>query len=207
MYDEETEDYTNDVEELSGSIADLTKTAKTPGGISIFTDKTKQTYKDTYDIIKEIAEIWDDLSDKNRADLLEVLAGKQRGNSISALIQAFQSGQVEKAYQASIDSAGSAMQEQERWLESIDAKIQQLTATWQNFSQVVVNGDFVKTLLDTANTLLSVVTQIVDGLGVIPTLIGGAAITKLVRGGKPMGFSFYTECATSEFSGDVYEVA
>lgn len=57
------------------------------------------------------------------------------------------------------------------------------------------------------NTLLNVVTQIVDKFGVINTLISGAAITKLVRGGKPMGFSFYTECATSEFNGDVYEVA
>ena len=132
---------------------------------------------------------------------------KQRGNSIAALIQAFQSGQVEKAYQASINSSGSAMQEQERWLESIDAKVQQLTASWQNFSQVVIDSDFAKFLLDTANSLLNAVTQIVDVFGVIPTLISGTAITKLVRGGKPKGFNIYIECATSEFSGDVYEVA
>ena len=76
MYDEETEDYTKDVEELNGQIADLTKTAKTPGGISIFSDKNKQTYKEPYKIIEDIAEIYDDLSDKNQAELLEVLAGK-----------------------------------------------------------------------------------------------------------------------------------
>lgn len=35
-YDEETESYTNDVEQLSGEIADLTKTASTPGGMFVF---------------------------------------------------------------------------------------------------------------------------------------------------------------------------
>lgn len=68
MYDEETESYTGDVEELSGAIADLTKTASTPGGISLFTDDTKQTYKSTYQILKEISDIYDELSDKNRAN-------------------------------------------------------------------------------------------------------------------------------------------
>ena len=67
-YDEETESYSNDVEVLSGSIADLTKTAKTPGGISLFTDETKQTYKSTYQLMKEISEVYDELSDKNQAN-------------------------------------------------------------------------------------------------------------------------------------------
>ena len=67
-YDEETESLSADLENLSGDIADLTKTAKTPGGISLFTDSSKETYKSTYQILKEISEIYDDLSDKNRAN-------------------------------------------------------------------------------------------------------------------------------------------
>jgi TP901 family phage tail tape measure protein len=67
-YDEETEQLSEDLENISGDIADLTKTAKTPGGISLFTDSSKQTYKSTYQILKEISEIYDDLSDKNQAN-------------------------------------------------------------------------------------------------------------------------------------------
>lgn len=67
-YDEETESFTNNVEELSGKIADLTKTAETPGGISLFTDDTKETYKSTYQLVNEISKIWDNLSDKNQAN-------------------------------------------------------------------------------------------------------------------------------------------
>lgn len=67
-YSEETESYSEDVEKLSGEIADLTKTASTPGGISLFTDSTKSTYKSTYQLLKDISEIYDKLTDKQQAE-------------------------------------------------------------------------------------------------------------------------------------------
>ncbi len=77
-YDEETEEYIGNVEELSGKIADLTKTANKPGGISLFTDANKTTYKSTYQLLKDISEIYNDLTDKQQAGLLEALAGDGR---------------------------------------------------------------------------------------------------------------------------------
>ena len=76
MYDEETEELMEDYEELKGKIADLTKTASKPGGISLFTDETKTTYKSTYQLLKEISGIYDELTDKQQAGLLEALAGE-----------------------------------------------------------------------------------------------------------------------------------
>ena len=46
-YDEETEQYTGGVEELSGDIADLTKSAEHPLGVSLFKDSAKTEYKST----------------------------------------------------------------------------------------------------------------------------------------------------------------
>ena len=86
-YDEETESYTNDVEVLNGKIADLTKTASTPGGISLFTDETKTEYKSTYQLLEEISEIYDELTDKQQAQLLEALAGKRQGQRICPYVQ------------------------------------------------------------------------------------------------------------------------
>lgn len=74
-YDEETEEYVGNVEVLSGKIADLTKTADNPGGVSLFTDETKQTFKSTTQLLRDISEIYDDLTDKQQAELLEKLAG------------------------------------------------------------------------------------------------------------------------------------
>lgn len=74
-YDEETEELSEDLENISGEIADLTK-IDGKGGISIFTDDTKTEYKSTYEILKEIAAIYHDLTDKQQAALLEKLAGE-----------------------------------------------------------------------------------------------------------------------------------
>lgn len=175
-YDEETDSYTNDTEELSGAIADLTKTAKTPGGISLFTDDTKQTYKDTYTLMEEISEIYDDLTDKNRAELLEKLAGKNRGNQIAALIQGFQSGQVQKAYQDTLNSDGSAQQEQDRWLESIEAKQQQFEAAFQKMATTTFSSDMFKGLIDGGTNLLNLFTNLTSSIGMLNTAAIGLGI-------------------------------
>ena len=69
-YDEETEEFIGNVEELSGEIANLTKTASTPGGISLFTDETKTEFKSTRQLLQEISEIYDQLTDKNQANII-----------------------------------------------------------------------------------------------------------------------------------------
>lgn len=69
MYDEETEELSEEYENLSGDIADLTKTASTPGGISLFTDSSKTEYKSTYEILRDISKIYDELTDKEQAEL------------------------------------------------------------------------------------------------------------------------------------------
>ncbi len=74
---------------------------QTNGAVNIF-DKNGN-FKSTYEILKGISKVWSDISQVDQAALLETIAGKQRGNQISALIQAFQSGQIEKAYEASVN--------------------------------------------------------------------------------------------------------
>ena len=68
-YDEETEEYVGGVEQLSGDIADLTKTANNMSGISLFTDESKTEYKSTTQLLRDISEIYDELTDKQQADI------------------------------------------------------------------------------------------------------------------------------------------
>ncbi|MEY8352613.1 phage tail tape measure protein [Lachnospiraceae bacterium 54-53] len=178
-YDEETESYTNNVEQLSGKIADLTKTASTPGGISLFTDETKETYKSTYQIMQDISKIWGELTNKNQAQLLEAVAGKQRGNSIAALLTNM--AQANKVLSDSVNSDGSAMQEQERWLDSIDAKLQQLNSSFQTLSNTAVNSDFLQVIIESGTGLNNIFTELISNIGVLPTLLTGVGITSFVK--------------------------
>ena len=79
--DEETEEYSEDIAILRGQIADLTKVASNNyTGVSLFEPGAPETYRSTYDILQDISKIWGELTDKNRAQLLEALFGKRQAN-------------------------------------------------------------------------------------------------------------------------------
>lgn len=99
---------------------------RTGGKVNIFDDVGN--FRDYYDIMEDISKVYDYLSASDKSDLTEILFGKQGGNQGAALIQAFQSGEIQKALEATMNAEGSAMEAQERWLESLEAKTQQFEA-------------------------------------------------------------------------------
>ena len=64
---------------------------------------------------------------------------------------------VQKAYTLAMNSANSAADENARYMESINAHVQTLKATFQDFSRNVFNEEFIKRILDKANALLKFV--------------------------------------------------
>ena len=79
-YDEETEQLSDDLVNVKGEVADLTKTAKNTQGISLFTDASQKNYKQMVQYLGEIADEWDQISEKNQTELLQKLFGKNRAN-------------------------------------------------------------------------------------------------------------------------------
>lgn len=71
----------------------------------------ENTFKNTTEILREMSQVWDDMTDVNRAAALELLGGKRQANVLAAVIKNFDL--VEEAIQTSADSAGSAMAENE----------------------------------------------------------------------------------------------
>lgn len=163
------------ISKIQTQILNLTK-----GSVNIFKDDG--SFKSTYEIIKGIAKVWKDISETDQAALLEIVAGKQRGNQIAALIQSFQSGQAEKAYADAVNSEGSAMQEQERWLESIEAKTQQFEASWQSLSNTFLDSDIVKGFVDFGTGAVNILESIIDKVGGLNTVIGGAGLFAGIKG-------------------------
>ena len=163
-----------DLANLSGEIADLTKTASNGGrGISIFTDENRDTYKSTYQIIKDIAEIYDELSDKNQAELLEKIAGKRSAQVIAAAIQNFQA--AENAMEEMANSEGNAMEEMEIAYESLAYKINEFKETFVGLSQDVMSQDFLKDAVSGGTKFLELLDKIVNQFGVLGTLLPAVA--------------------------------
>lgn len=139
------------------------------------------SFKSTYEQLKEISEIYFDLSESDRSDLTEILFGKNRSNQGIAILQAFQSGEIQKAYEASLNSAGSAMEGQEKWLESLEAKTQQFNAAFQSLSSTVFDSDLLKWFVDLGTSGVQALDQIIDKFGLLTTIGAGVGITEFVK--------------------------
>lgn len=174
-YDEETEELSDDLKNISGDIADLTKTAEHPIGISLFTDETKTEYKSTYEILKEIAGIWNELTDKQQAGLLEKLAGKRGGQVLAGVLNNF--GEVEKAMQTMSEAEGSADREMGIITDSIDFKLNRLKETWVGTLQGLIDRGDIGKIIDFLTTVSELLGQIIDTIGLVPTsIISGGII-------------------------------
>lgn len=193
--DEETEEALEDYEVIKGKIADLTKTASTPQGISLFTDKTKTTYKSTYQFLKEISEIWDQLTDKNQASLLETIAGKRGGQVLAGILSDF--SEVERALETMEGAAGSADKEMSIIQDSIEYKLNALKQTWVGVLQDTVNRDSFKNFIDFLTQISEGLGDIIDKVGMLGTaLIGVGAIIGGMKGWQS-GFKFIPKMGNS----------
>lgn len=184
-YDEETEEYIGNVEELTGKIADLTKTAKTPGGITLFTDETKETYKSTYQILKDISEIYHDLTDKQQAALLETLAGKRGGQVLAGILEDF--SEVEKAMGEMQKAANSADEEMKIIEESMQFKLNELKQTWVGILQGMIDRGEINQIIEALTKLSEAIGKIIETAGPIPTLLSGLGLRILILNFDKLG--------------------
>lgn len=175
---EELNEETEGIESISKiqtQILNLTKNK-----VNIFNDDG--SFKSTYDILKQISEIYNDLADTQKASLTEILFGKVRANQGLAIIQAFQSGQIEKAYETAVGSAGSAQEEFDKLSEGIEDHIQDLKQAFETLSNTVVNSDLIKFIVDSGTTILKLLDSVIDKFGTLPTLLTGLAAYGGIKG-------------------------
>lgn len=124
-------------------------------------------YKDTYTILKEIGSVWAELSDMDQAAALELMAGKNRANTLSALLSNMQD--LEGAYKSAMNAEGSALKENEAYLDSIQGRIDLFTNSLQTMWMNFINDDVVKFIVDVGRGLIT----LIDKLGALETIIIG----------------------------------
>lgn len=169
----ELEDAGLETEAMAESTASLQKKVKALtnvdglGGFDIMADA--ENFKSTYDIILGISKVWKDMSDIDQAALLELLAGKRQGNALAAAITNMKD--AVDVLEASVNAEGSAMEEHERWMESIQAKQQVFQAQYEKFANTLLDSELFSLTYDAGTGILGFLTDVIDKLGAIPTLI------------------------------------
>ena len=139
-----------DTDGMCNSVSKLREKIKGLAGVDIMLDE--DTFKSTYQIMGEIADKWADMSDINRASLLETIAGKTRANQVSALLNNWTT--ASSALVDSLNSAGSALDENATYVDSIEGRIAQLKASYQKLSNDVIDSGLIKFFVSTEDAIV-----------------------------------------------------
>ena len=130
-----------------------------------------------YDLLKGLAGRWSTLDSNTQKYIATTIANTTQLNNFLALMNNFDHAM--SATETALDSAGSAAQENSRYMESLEAKLSGVQASFQELSTSVVNSSLVKAFLDLANAALKLANTPI-GTFVTQTLL----LTGVLWGGK-----------------------
>lgn len=151
---------------MADSVSELRSELKQLAGVDIMKDNN--TFKSTYQIMKELSEVWKNLSDTTQANITELISGKRGGQSTSALLNNF--SVAEDAMKQALNSSGSAMRENQTYMDSLQAKLNQLDSAFQKFSTDLMKSDIPKFFVSLATVFVDGADSAVKFAGALPTL-------------------------------------
>lgn len=171
---------------MDQQIKDLTKTQ---GNFGVSLLDMNGNYRSTYDVLLDIAKVWDKIAEEdlvtgeNRQNaLLEMMAGKNRSNILASVLQS--PDILEEAYAYALDSEGSALKENEAYLESIQGHLDRLKNSWDNLWINENNREVITFFLDLAKSVLDAANE----FGALNTLlVGGGGIFAAIKSFKGDG--------------------
>lgn len=183
---EDVDDYVvQTASKLNAKVKELTKSAGNAfKGVSLLDENGN--YRSTYEILQDIADVYNEIVDADKKNgtnrmqgLLELLAGKNRSNIAASILQ--NADMLRSVYETSMNSAGSAQAELDKYLDSVSGKMSKLQNQLQELASVSINTDDFKMLIDLGTQLLSLITDLVDNFGLLNIAagaIGGVLSTK-----------------------------
>ena len=163
---EETDGVITSVSKLQSKIQALS-------GVNILTESGN--YKDTYTILKEIGQVWEDMSDIDQAALLELMAGKNRANTLSAILGNM--GDLTSAYETAMNAEGSALRENATYMDSIQGRIDQFNNAVQTMWMNFISSDVVKFIVNVGTEL----TNLIDKVGLLNAAISTILAVKMFK--------------------------
>lgn len=170
------EDMGEEVDELAKSTPKMRKEIEALSGVDIMADE--DTFKSTYQILLEIAKVWDKLSDTSQANLLEDLAGKRNANVIKSIITNIKD--MSGAYKDAQESAGNLVKDNDKVMDTAEKQLARVSATFEEFSKSGLSANVVKGFASVIETVVNALTKLNGGLGSLGTVISVLGLVSLI---------------------------
>lgn len=190
-----TDGMASSVSKLRQKILDLTKNTENP--VDIMLNPT--TFKSSYQIIQELSKVWNQIEDIDKSAIMELIGGKRNANAMASLIQNFDIAQ--KTLTTSLNAAGSATKENEKYLESIRGKLTQLKSSFESLSDSVMNSDVIKFGIDRITDFVDALDWMTRTFTPIPGLITAAGVALNSLNFKAFDLSFIGDSDKIQNSG------
>lgn len=139
-------------------------------GISIYDMNGK--IRPVGDILESLAKKWNSLSNEQRQNLGLILAGRYQLTRLVALLENYDT--AIKATQTSLNSQGSAFRENQKYQESLEARINKLKNAFTELSLAVGNAVLTDSFIGVVEGLKDLAefgAKVADTFGVLPTII------------------------------------
>ena len=171
-----------DVETTLGS---YTEKMKEIAGINVL-DSNKQL-RDMGDVIEEVGEKWNSLSREQQVALSQVMAGTRQYNNLLSLFDNWD--MYEQSIEVSKNAKGTLEEQNAIYKDSVEARMQMLSTEAERTYDIIFDEDVVKGFINVLTGGLSLINNLLDGLGGgFSTLIGlGGMLTTLFN--KQLGQS------------------
>lgn len=156
----------------SGKMAEL--------GISVLDESGK--LRDMGEVMEEIGNSWGNLTREQQVYLAQTMAGQRQYNNLLALFDNF--SQYNKELQIAKNGTGTLQEQQDIYMESTKAHLNELTAAMQNIYDSFIDNESINTLIDGLTTAANVTASLIDAFGG-----GGNVLTML----GTIGFNVFSK--------------
>ena len=160
---------------LSTIAARIVKNQDALAEYGITVENVDGSLKSTFDVLSELKPKWDSMTDAQRTALGDTIAGQNQYKVLASVMQNF--GHAADATKTALESAGSAAQENSKYMESLEAKQQALKAEFEDFANRVLSKDLVSGFINAGTAMLNFANNDVGAaitrIGVLSTGITG----------------------------------
>lgn len=166
------------------------------GKVSVSLKDENGELRSTFQILQDLYPQWKTLNNEERSSLALMLSGKTQTEVFQSTMDNFT--HAIEANETAMNSQGSAARENAKYLDSIQGRVKAFQSAWEQLSYHVISSDFIKNVVSLGTKIITVIDNIVQGIGALPTALGLVAgafgarkLTKTIEGffslGKAVG--------------------
>ena len=140
------------------------------GKVSVALKDSNGELRSTFQILQDLYPQWKTLNSEERSALALSLAGKTQTEVFQATMDNFT--HAIEANETAMNSQGSAARENAKYLDSIQGRVKAFQSAWEQLSYHIISSDLIKNVVSFGTKIITVIDNIVQGIGALPTALG-----------------------------------